>query len=48
MLCWERGSRLVLTGKKKRTWTPFLDRGRPPEDLVYRQKKGDWQDQPDC
>jgi hypothetical protein len=47
MLFWERGSIFVLTGKKKRLWTlpPSkviwirYNRGRPPEDLGYRQKR---------
>ena len=51
MLFWGRGPVFVLTGKKKRLWTPSKviwithDRGRPPEDLGYRQKRKIQEDQ---
>ena len=44
MLCWGRGFVYVSTGKEKQ-WIPSKmikirdDRGRPLEDLSYRQKK---------
>ena len=45
MLCWGRGFVYVSTGKEKQ-WIPSkmikirYDRGRPLEDLSYRQEKG--------
>ena len=51
MLFWERGSVFVLTGKEKRLWTLSrviwirYDRGRPPEDLGYRQERKIQEDQ---
>ena len=45
MLCWERGSRFVLTGKKKRLWIPSeiikirFTRGRPLKILAAERKK---------
>ena len=51
MLFWERVSVLLLAGKEKRLWTlskvmRIRDaRGRPPEDLGYRQKRKNQEDQ---
>ena len=51
MLCWERGSRFVLTGKKKRLWSPTkvrrikFDRGRPLKILTAEKKEKHQKDQ---
>jgi hypothetical protein len=51
MLCWVRGSSCVFIGGKKKLWTPSklvrirFDRGRPPEDLDFRQEERNQEDQ---